>query len=214
MDKEKEEYISLRQEVIDLCSASDRIIHILYLFLASYLVFGLEKEDTIYILSIHIIILPLYLLAIDRRIASCKISAYISVFHEKEGNKWETRLMEYTTLREPTIFKYVSSKHFSFIFANCLGLIVFIYKTTQNFSMSIYEIAKIILEVILFFSIIIIFMNHKKIQVCDYIEEWEKVKENEDKESKEKYMNFINNMPEKVKQEISEEILQKKNINT
>lgn len=208
MNKEIEEYISLRQELVDLCFMADKIIHILYLFLAPYLCFVLTQKDTIYILSIHVVIIPLYLLAIDRRLAACKISAYLSVFHEKEGNKWQTRSMEYTTLKEPVIFKHFSAKHFPFIFANFLGLIVFIRQTIWNFPMSIYEIVKIILEVILFLVITIIFMNYKKIQGRDYIEEWKKIKQDEDKENKEKYINFIDDMSEETKNTIFKIIIQ------
>lgn len=212
MSKETEEYISLRQEVVELCFAADKIIHILYLFLAPYLCFVFVQRDTIYILSIHIVIIPLYLLAIDRRLAACKITAYLSVFHENEGNRWQTRSMKYTTSKEPFIFKYFSSKHFSFMFANFLGFIVFICKTKWDFPMPLYEIIKIVLEVILFFIITIIFTRYKKIQGCDYIEDWEKVKQDEEKEEdeeKEKYISFINNMPEEVKQQIFREILQR-----
>lgn len=208
MNKEIQEYISLRQEVVDLCFAADKIIHILYLFLAPYLCFVLTQKDTIYILSIHIVIIPLYLLAIDRRLAACKIAAYLSVFHEEEGNKWQTRSMKYTTSKAPIIFKYFSAKHFPFIFANFLGLIIFIRQTIWEFPMPIYETIKIILEVILFLVITIIFMNYKKMQGYDYLEEWEKIKQDEDRENKEKHINFINNMPEEAKSTIFKIIIQ------
>lgn len=182
MNKEKEEYSSLRQEIITLCSASDTIIHILYVFLAPYLCFALTREDTIYILLSHIVILPLYLLAIDRRMATCRISAYISVFHEEEGNKWETRQMKYKPQKELILFKYFSAKHFPFIFANFVVLLVFIYQTSWNFSMSIYEVLKIVFEITLFIAIILIFIKYKKILVDDYVSEWKDIKEKEVKE--------------------------------
>lgn len=211
MEKEREEYVSLRQEIVDLCSAADRIIHILYIFLAPYLCFAFAREDTIYILFSNIVIIPLYLLSIDRRIATCKISAYISVFHEEGKNKWESRLIKYKNSKEPIIFKYFSSKHFPFIFANYVNLLVFVYQTKWSNLISIYEIAKIIIEVIFFFLITFIFLSYKKIQVSDYVGEWEKIKDDEDresKESKEKYINFINNMSEEEKSTIFKIIIQ------
>lgn len=90
MNKEIEEYTSLREEINQLCTSMDNIIGILYAFLAAYLSYSFEKEDTIYILFSYIAIFPTYLLIISKRIASCKISAYIVVFHECDENKWET----------------------------------------------------------------------------------------------------------------------------
>lgn len=37
MNKEKEEYIALRQEINTLCAAADNIVYILYVFLTTYL---------------------------------------------------------------------------------------------------------------------------------------------------------------------------------
>ena len=108
MNKEKEEYIALRQEINTLCAAADNIVYILYVFLTTYLSFALTQKDTIYILLTHIVILPLYLLAMDRRIASCKISAYISVFHENKNNKWETRLINYKGGKDLSFFRILS----------------------------------------------------------------------------------------------------------
>ena len=207
MNKEKEEYISLRQEIVELCSAADRIINILYLFLATYLCFVFNKEDTIYALSIHIVILPLYLLAIDRRIATCKISAYISVFHENEKNKWETRLINYKNLNAPSIFKFFSAKHFPFVFANCIGLILFICNTRWNANATCYDIVKIVVELLLFLLIMYIFVKHRKIQVEDYVNEWKNIKQQEINANQEQYEKFIKEMPQKIEEELFKEII-------
>lgn len=208
MNKETEEYSSLRQEINSLCSTSDTIIYILYVFLAPYLCFALAKEDTIYILLTHVVILPLYLLAIDRRIATCKISAYISVFLEEEGNKWETRQRKFKTKKQLNIFKYFSAKHFSFMFSNFLVLMIYIYKTKWVLPMPYYELVKFVFE-ILFFSIInIIFVKYRKIVVEDYITSWKEIKENENYIKQEEYLNFFQNMSEEAKSTIFKIIIQ------
>ncbi|MCI9034302.1 MAG: hypothetical protein HFJ08_09705 [Lachnospiraceae bacterium] len=177
MNKEKEEYIALRQEINTLCAAADNIVYILYVFLTTYLSFALTQKDTIYILLTHIVILPLYLLAMDRRIASCKISAYISVFHENKNNKWETRLINYKGGKDLSFFRFFSSKHFPFLFSNFAVLIIFLSHTVWNYTMSFYEILKLITEALLFSVIFVIFLKYKKISVADYIEGWKTLKE-------------------------------------
>ena len=177
MNKEKEEYIALRQEINTLCAAADNIVYILYVFLTTYLSFALTQKDTIYILLTHIVILPLYLLAMDRRIASCKISAYISVFHENKNNKWETRLINYKGGKDLSFFRFFSSKHFPFLFSYFAVLIIFLSHTVWNYTMSFYEILKLITEALLFSVIFVIFLKYKKISVADYIEGWKTLKE-------------------------------------
>lgn len=209
MNKEKEEYISLRQEIVTLCSSADSIINILYVFLATYLGFAFPKEDTIYVLFSYVVILPLYMLALEKRIAACKIAAYISVFHEVEENKWETRLMKYRGPKEPVTMKYFSAKHFPFIFANCIVLIIFIYKTKWTFHMPFAEIVKVAFEIIMFILVMFIFIKYKKMLVRDYIKEWRDLKEEENDKNKEKYIKFIKEILEEVKEEIFNEIIQR-----
>lgn len=58
---------------------------------------------------------------------------------------------------------------------------VFMYQTNWFFPMPIYEIFKVVIELILFIAIILIFIKYKKIMVNDYVEEWNAVKEKERK---------------------------------
>lgn len=176
MDNRKEEYISLREEVNQLCTAMDNIIGILYAFLAAYLAYIFDKDDTIYILFPYIVIFPAYLLIISKRIASCKISAYISVFHEDEGNKWETRLIDYKTTKKLKIFNYIDAYHTPVIFTDIAIFALFIIKTEWKLILSTYEIGKLIIMLSLSFLIIFIAIKSRKICVNDYIDSWKNIK--------------------------------------
>lgn len=101
MNKETEEYISLREEMTQLASAIDGIINILYVFIAAYLAYALNQEDTLYILISHIVMLPAYLLVIGKRMAMCKISAYIIVYYEKDIAGWSSRSINFNTKTGP-----------------------------------------------------------------------------------------------------------------
>lgn len=176
MNKEREEYVSLREEINQLCTGMDNIIGILYAFLAAYLAYVFDKEDTIYILFSYIIILPAYLLIVSKRIASCKISAYISVFHESGKNKWETRLIEYKTDKKLKIFNYIDAYHFPLIIADLVTFTLFIIKTNWTSPLDAYEIGKLGVETFLFISIIIIAVKSRKITVKDYLQSWTNIK--------------------------------------
>lgn len=176
MNKEIEEYTSLREEINQLCTAIDNIIGILYAFLVAYLAYSFDKQDTIYILFSYIVMLPVYLLIISKRIASCKISAYISVFHEGEGNNWETRLINFKTTKKLRIFNIIDAYHTPIIFADVTIFILYIIKTQWNFPLSIYETSKLIIMLLFFFLIFYIAIKSRKICVNDYIDSWKKMK--------------------------------------
>lgn len=149
MDKRKEEYMSLREEMTQLASAIDGIINILYVFIAAYLAYALNQEDTLYILISHIVVLPAYLLVIGKRMAMCKISAYIIVYYEEDIVGWPSRSINFNTKTGPKIFKYIDASHFPFILINFAILFLFIYRSIWTFS--IYEIIKLIIEISFFY---------------------------------------------------------------
>ena len=183
MNKENEEYVSLREEINQLCTGMDNIIGILYAFLAAYLAYTFDKEDTIYILFSYIIILPAYLLIISKRIASCRISAYISVFHETEGNMWETRLLEYKTSKKLKIFNYIDAYHFPLLLADFAIFFLYIIRTEWSLPLNIYEIGKLVTEIILSISIIVLAIKSRKISVQDYLPPWKEMNKKEKIES-------------------------------
>lgn len=180
MDKEVQEYLALRKEVNDLCSSSDNIISMLYAFLTAYLAFVFNKDDTVYLLFSYVVLIPVYLLIISKRIATCKISAYISVFHEKKGNMWETRLMRYKTPKKPFIFSFIEATHFPFIFINFFILVFYFIRFKISELQTIYGWFKLILLVIFFIIIYLLTARYRKISVSDYIDEWKLIRNNED----------------------------------
>lgn len=177
MDKRKEEYISLREEMIHLASAIDNIINILYVFIATYSAFALNQEDNIYILLEHIVLLPAYLLVIGKRMAMCKISSYVIVYFEKNRIGWSSRSKDFKTKIGPRIFKYIDASHFPFIFINFAILLLFIYRST--WSCSTYELVKLIIEISIFIIVIKLSIKNRKLSPADMINDWKEQKKKE-----------------------------------
>lgn len=181
MDKEIQEYVALRKEVNDLCSSADNIISMLYAFLTAYLAFIFNKEDTAYLLFSYVVLIPVYLLIISKRIASCKISAYISVFHEKTENMWENRLMAYNTPKKPFIFSFIEATHFPFVFINFFILFFYFIRFKIYDLETIYGWFKLVLLFLFFIITYALTVRYRKISVCHYVNEWKRIqnKENE-----------------------------------
>lgn len=178
MDKRKEEFISLREEITQLASAIDGIINILYVFIAAYLAYALNQKDTIYILISHIVVLPAYLLVIGKRMAMCKISAYIIVYYEEDIAGWSSRSISFNAKTGPKIFKYIDASHFPFVLINCAILFLFIYRSSWTFS--IYEIVKLVTEISFFIILSIISIKNRKLSSKDMIKSWKEQKNKEE----------------------------------
>lgn len=172
MDRRKEEFISLRGEMIQLASAMDHIINILYVFITPFLSFALSQKDTIYILMSHIVVFPAYLLVIGKRMSMCKISAYIKVYYDENG--WAPRTIKFKTKIGPKIYKYIDSYHFPFILINLT--ILFLYINRTSWECSIYELIKLMIEILFFTLLNILSFKNRKISSSSMIDDWEKIK--------------------------------------
>ena len=170
----KEEYLMLREEILHLDSLVNNTINFFYVFIATYNAFALLQDDTIFILLSYIVIIPAYLIVLNKMQAMCKIGAYLKVFHEGEQFLWETRLMEYKKKYENSRFRVVSW-HFPFILVSLAISVLFLYKFEWSASFSYYEISKIAIcfsgNCFVFFQV----SKYKNITSKDYIKKWEDV---------------------------------------
>lgn len=175
MCKSKEEYLMLRDEIIHLDAMINNTINFFYIFIASFLAFALTKSDTIYILLSHIVTFPTYMIVTGRRIAICKIAAYLHVFHEGEMFNWETRSLEFRSNNRPKIFGYIDDIHIPFLFVNIAIFLLYIHHTHWNELFTIYEMSKFFFEIIIFIVFIILVTKNRKVSTAYYVEDWKRI---------------------------------------
>ena len=156
MENEKE-YLMLREEILQLDSIANNTINFFYAFIAAYIAFALTQEDTIFILLSYIGIIPPYLIVLNKMNALCKIGAYLDVFHEGGEFNWERRHSEFKNKYESSAFRVISW-HFPFIFVVLAVNGLLLYRTNWN-SISVDDILKITISLILFFTCFIKQLN-------------------------------------------------------
>lgn len=176
MCQSKDEYLMLREEIIHLDALTNNILNFFYIFMATYISVVLDKNDTIYILMTHIVIIPAYLIVIGKRMATCKISAYMLVFLEGEDFNWETRKLRSKSRSVPIIFHFIHSTHFPFIFVNIAVFILWFSGSNWGIPLTSYEMGKLIIEIVCLLVFLILLIENRKISINDYIDKWEKVK--------------------------------------
>ncbi len=170
----KEEYLMLREEILHLDSVVNNTINFFYVFMATYVAFSLTQEDTIFILLSFIVIIPAYLIVLNKMQGICKIGAYLKVFHEGNGFNWETRHMEYKEKNEMNHFRIISW-HFPFILVSLAVSVLFILKTNWSNTLSFYEICKIGAHIIMFICVFYNVIKYRNISPRDYIDKWTEI---------------------------------------
>lgn len=173
----KDEYLMLREEILHLDSIVNNTINFFYVFIASYSAFALLQEDTLFILLSYIVIIPAYLIVLNKMQAMCKIGAYLKIFHEGKEFNWETRHMQYKNIYESSHFRVISW-HFPFLLVSVSVSILFLFKTDWNSIGSGWEIFKLLICFISMIFILYKLLAFKNISPADYIDKWLKVKGN------------------------------------
>lgn len=167
----KDEYLMLREEILHLDNIANNTINFFYAFISAYIAFSLTQNDTIFILLSFMGIIPPYLIVLNKMNALCKIGAYLYVFHEGKDFKWERRHMRYKDKYESSAFRLISW-HFPFIFVSFSVSGLLIYKTNW-LSISVIDIIKIMICIILLLIVLIKAYKNKNISPKVYIGKWE-----------------------------------------
>lgn len=176
MKDSKDEYLMLREEILHLDTMTNNTINFFYVFIATYMIFALNQDDTIFILISYIVIIPAYLIVISKVQGMYKIGAYLKVFHEGGNFNWESRRIMYTKNTKPNIFNYVSSINFPFIFVSVTVDILFLYNILCRCPLLSYEIGKIILCIVLSILLFILIYKNRSIKTEDFVYEWNEIK--------------------------------------
>lgn len=184
------EYLMLREEILHLDDVIVHTINFFYVFLATFIVFSLTQDDTIYILFSYVIILPAYLLVIRKMNAMNKIGGYLQVFHESRKDselQWETNnkyFAEITSKRGPRLtiktMSFMYTFHYPFAVTN-LAIVSLFMLRSKWCNLTFYEISKIIICVALCTFIFLLIIENRKVGTEYYIDQWTALK-NESKD--------------------------------
>lgn len=188
---DSQEYLMLRDEILHLDNIINNTTTLFYGFIAGYLVFVIPQNDTIYMILIYIVILPTYLIVLNKAEAMYKISAYLIVFHEEKRDcafRWETRNVNFlnaNTSPKPLSLDWIQSHmrayHFPFFFVSFATAFLFIEGTCDNCKniFSFYESGKIFAFSFLFFITCALIFGRKHLTTKNYIKRWEDIQESE-----------------------------------
>ena len=178
-NKNVEEYISLREEILHLDSVINNTIGFFYAFIVTYLVVILEKlADKLFYLNLsYLIIWATYAIVLSKMQGLCKIGAYLAVYHEGKIFNWERRNMQFEKKNRGLIFSFFISGNFPFIFISTVIILISIY-IYLNASGKL-NIKYLLISLILYFFTLFLIILNRNICTRDYIKDWEEVKANE-----------------------------------
>lgn len=173
----EKEYLMLREEILHLDTLVNNTINFFYVFIASFLAFSLIQDDTIFLLLSYIVILPAYLIVINKSQGMLKIGAYLCVFYEEKSFnfKWESRNVQFNKLGSKPNFSYLRSFSLPFVLVSAVTTILIIYRTGVNANFQLYEIVKAIVALLSFALIMAIALKTRRVTPDVYKRAWEKV---------------------------------------
>ena len=89
MSTPKEEYLMLREEILQLNTIINSTINFFYVFVSAVLLFAINQTDSLYVLLTYLIIFPAYAIALSKAIGTYRIGGYLYVFCEGSDFNWE-----------------------------------------------------------------------------------------------------------------------------
>lgn len=178
MCKSKDEYLMLREEILQLETSENSIMGFFYAFIASIIAFSLGKKDTMYILISYIAILPVYRLVLSKEINIYRIGSYLHVFHEGKEFNWERR-SSILCDKLPEFFKRkIPTFNYPFIFISTFILIIFLLRTDwEQISSLGYEFTKVLISFGLYIWLIYLILKNRKLGKMCFIPSWEEIQE-------------------------------------
>ena len=135
----------------------------------------------------YIVILPAYLIVLNKAQAMYKIGGYLYVYHEQRGFAtfmWETNNSKFSkecVSEKLFSFDWIQSRmrayHFPFSLVNIAAFLLFAAYTYQNRQsiFSVYEVFKIIIFLLLFSITFALIHEQRKITTNEYIDMWGKL---------------------------------------
>lgn len=172
----KDEYLMLRDEILHLDLLVNNTINFFYVFVSAVLLYSLKEKNVVSMLISYIVIIPAYIIAMDKTKNMYKIGAYLRVFHEGNEFNWETRNAK--LYQDPKFAKLskMSAFNLPFLFVSSFVTILFMARIDWNSVGETIEFLKVVIAIILYSVQLILIIKNGRIKYFDYVEFWEKQK--------------------------------------
>ena len=164
MNKSKDEYLMLREEILHLDNIIHSQISVLYVAVASILAFAVNQSNSLLYLIAYVVILPIYLIVVNKSDGMYKISGYLASCLEGEEFNWENNLIRFNNKYRKVRHYTKQAYDFPFIFSSIMTTILFFLTVDYNEIKSLYIIGQIMIACILFIFVILIFFSRYKIK--------------------------------------------------
>lgn len=181
---DRDEYKTLRDEILHSYTIVDSSRNILYIAVAYILTFATNKENPLLYLLPFTVIIPIYLIAINYTFDIYRIATYIKVFAEADNStfRWESRQFMLNTEIENRMPRQAKMFHVPYVSSGIMCTILF-FASIDLFSQTKTEetFFSIVLCIIFFVILICIFIYFRDMISVQrkYIEAWEEVKAKE-----------------------------------
>ena len=164
MHKSKEEYLMLREEILHLDNIVHNQISVLYVTVAYIFAFSINQANSMLFLITYVVILPVYLIVVNKSDGMYKISGYLASHLEGEKFNWENNLIKFNNNYKKVRPYTKQAYDFPFIFSSVLTTLLFFMTIDYNKIYTTYIIIQIIIACILFTCVILIFISRYKIK--------------------------------------------------
>ena len=179
MSTPKEEYLMLREEILQLNTIINSTINFFYVFVSAVLLFAINQTDSLYVLLTYLIIFPAYAIALSKAIGTYRIGGYLYVFCEGSDFNWERRNKKLYDFPEFRTFKIISAFNLPFLFVSSFVTIIFLMKTDWGSINTLWECSKIVLAITFYIVQIALIIKYRRIGIEEYIKLWERIKKEE-----------------------------------
>lgn len=198
----KDEYLMLRNELLETYNIVNSTRSILYVFVAGIISYAFVNDKIGLLLIPYVAIIPMYLIAIDYTRDMYRIATYLQIFHEGDTFNWETRQYEINYNVKNKMPRFHKIFHIPYIITSLTCFVCFIYKLSKGKISNIYNIfsnAKnniilltyLILSFVELIIVLIIFIKFKNMSEIQqkYIKAWNELKCRETRKIKKVYNN-------------------------
>lgn len=173
------EYMMLRDEILHLNERINNTINFFYVFVSAVLAFGINQEESIFVLLTYMVIIPSYMIVLNKRNSVYKIAAYLYVFHEGKEFNWERRQKKLYQKLNAQTGRRASVSQYPFLIVSTFVTIVFAIKTNWNSICVVSEFLKVLFGISLYIIQIVLVFRNKGGHIDKYIPYWKEVKEDE-----------------------------------
>jgi len=179
MKRSKDEYLMLRDEILQLNTLINNTINFFYVFVSAALLFAIGQEDSMYVLMCYVVIIPAYLITLSKQIGLYKIASYLYVFQEGEKFNWERRMKKIYESHHFSALRTIQTYNYPFLFVSTFVTVIFLIKTEWSIIEQTVEFLKLTFAIIMYVFLLVMVIRNRKITIEKYIPYWEKIKNEE-----------------------------------